>query len=231
MSELCGVGIGLGVVQGLVVCMVEVMFVLENILSIVGVDVECVWVCEVVLIVVCELNECGEVVGGVVQEVFEVQVMIVEDLMFQDEVDVRIDVGVMVEWVVYDVFVGFCVIFEVVGGYLGEWVVDFDDIVQWVFVYFCGVEVFGVFDFGYFFVLVVCDFVLVDIVFFDFDQVFVFIMMDGGLILYIVIFVREKGIVVIVGVGDVIVFVIGDIVIVDVVGGVVMSDLFVDEFV
>jgi len=130
MSELRGVGIGLGVAQGPIVRMAEALPAPENTPSTAGAEAERSRVRDAVSIVANELNARGEAAGGSAQEVLEAQAMIAEDPTLQDEVDTRIDAGATAEWAVHDAFAGFRATLEAVGGYLGERAADLDDIAQ-----------------------------------------------------------------------------------------------------
>ncbi|WP_431826409.1 phosphoenolpyruvate--protein phosphotransferase [Microbacterium algeriense] len=229
MSELRGVGIGLGVAQGPVVRMSEAMPTPENTPSTAGADAERARVREAVSTVARELNERGEAAGGAAQEVLEAQAMIAEDPTLQDEVDARIDAGATAEWAVHDAFAGFRATLEAVGGYLGERAADLDDIAQRVLAHLRGVEAPGVPDPGHPFVLVARDLAPADTALLDLDQVLALITTDGGPTSHTAILAREKGIVAIVGVGDATALATGDTVIVDAAGGVVTCDPSADE--
>lgn len=224
MSELRGVGIGLGVAQGPVVRMTEALPAPENVPSTLGADGERARVRDAIAVVAQELNARGEAAGGSAQEVLEAQAMIAEDPTLQDEVDERIDAGATAEWAVHDAFAGFRATLEAVGGYLGERAADLDDIAQRVLARLRGVDAPGVPDPGHPFVLVARDLAPADTALLDLDQVLGLITVDGGPTSHTAILAREKGIVAIVGVADGFTLENGQTVIVDAAAGVVTAD-------
>lgn len=224
MSELRGVGIGLGVAQGPVVRMTEALPAPDETPSTVGVEAERTRVREAVATVARELTERGEAAGGSAQEVLEAQAMIAEDPTLQDEVDARIDDGATAEWAVHDAFAGFRATLEAVGGYLGERAADLDDIAQRVLARLRGVEAPGVPNPGHPFVLVARDLAPADTALLDLDQVLALITTDGGPTSHTAILAREKGIVAIVGASEATALTTGETVIVDAAAGVVTRD-------
>lgn len=224
MSELRGVGIGLGVAQGPVVRMTEAMPAPENIPSTLGADAERRRVTEAIAAVARELTERGAAAGGSAQEVLEAQAMIAEDPTLQDEVDGRIDDGATAEWAVHDAFAGFRATLEAVGGYLGERAADLDDIAQRVLARLRGVDAPGVPDPGHPFVLVARDLAPADTALLNLEQVLALITVDGGPTSHTAILAREKGIVAVVGVAAAAELATGTDVIVDAAAGVVTTD-------
>ncbi|MBS0025392.1 phosphoenolpyruvate--protein phosphotransferase [Microbacterium paraoxydans] len=224
MSELRGVGIGLGVAQGPIVRMTEALPAPDETPSTVGVEAERTRVREAVATVARELTERGEAAGGSAQEVLEAQAMIAEDPTLQDEVDARIDDGATAEWAVHDAFAGFRATLEAVGGYLGERAADLDDIAQRVLARLRGVEAAGVPNPGHPFVLVARDLAPADTALLDLDQVLALITTDGGPTSHTAILAREKGIVAIVGASEATALTTGETVIVDAAAGVVTRD-------
>ncbi|GAA1209035.1 phosphoenolpyruvate--protein phosphotransferase [Microbacterium maritypicum] len=224
MSELRGVGIGLGVAQGPIIRMSEAMPAPENTPSTVGAEAERARVHDAVATVARELNERGAAAGGSAQEVLEAQAMIAEDPTLQDEVDTRIDAGATAEWAVHDAFAGFRATLEAVGGYLGERAADLDDIAQRVLAHLRGVDAPGVPSPGHPFVLVARDLAPADTALLDLDQVLALITTDGGPTSHTAILAREKGIVAIVGVADGALLTTGETVIVDAAAGVVTRE-------
>lgn len=224
MSELRGVGIGLGVTQGPVVRMAEALPAPDQTPSTIGADSERTRVREAVAVVARELNARGEAAGGSAREVLEAQAMIAEDPTLQDEVDERIDAGSTAEWAVHDAFAGFKATLEAVGGYLGERAADLDDIAQRVLARLRGVEAPGVPNPGHPFVLVARDLAPADTALLDLDQVLALITSDGGPTSHTAILAREKGIVAIVGAGDAVGLASGTTVIVDAAAGAVTVD-------
>jgi len=229
MSELRGVGIGLGVAQGPVIRMTEPVPAPEDTPSSIGAEAERTRVREAIAVVAQELNARGETAGGSAQEVLEAQAMIAEDPTLQDEVDGRIDAGATAEWAVHDAFAGFRATLEAVGGYLGERAADLDDIAQRVLARLRGVDAPGVPDPGHPFVLVARDLAPADTALLDLDQVLGLITVDGGPTSHTAILAREKGIVAIVGVADGFTLENGETVIVDAAAGVVTTDPTTDE--
>ena len=229
MSELRGVGIGLGVAQGLVVRMTEALPAPEDTPSSIGAEAERARVREAISVVAQELTARGEAAGGSAQEVLEAQAMIAEDPTLQDEVDGRIDAGATAERAVHDAFAGFRATLEAVGGYLGERAADLDDIAQRVLARLRGVDAPGVPDPGHPFVLVARDLAPADTALLDLDKVLALITVDGGPTSHTAILAREKGIVAIVGVADGFSLANGDTVIVDAAAGVVTVDPTADE--
>lgn len=229
MSELRGVGIGLGVAQGPVVRMAEALPAPDDTPSSIGAEAERARVRDAISIVAQELTARGETAGGSAQEVLEAQAMIAEDPTLQDEVDGRIDAGATAERAVHDAFAGFRATLEAVGGYLGERAADLDDIAQRVLARLRGVDAPGVPDPGHPFVLVARDLAPADTALLDLDKVLALITVDGGPTSHTAILAREKGIVAIVGVADGFSLANGDTVIVDAAAGVVTVDPTADE--
>ncbi|WP_136054017.1 phosphoenolpyruvate--protein phosphotransferase [Microbacterium sp. K24] len=229
MSELRGVGIGLGVAQGPVIRMTEPVPAPDDSPSTIGAEAERARVREAISVVAQELNARGETAGGSAQEVLEAQAMIAEDPTLQDEVDGRIDAGATAEWAVHDAFAGFRATLEAVGGYLGERAADLDDIAQRVLARLRGVDAPGVPDPGHPFVLVARDLAPADTALLDLDQVLGLITVDGGPTSHTAILAREKGIVAIVGVADGFTLENGETVIVDAAAGVVTTDPTTEE--
>nr|WP_201470257.1 phosphoenolpyruvate--protein phosphotransferase [Microbacterium hydrocarbonoxydans] len=229
MSDLRGVGIGLGVAQGVVVRMAEALPAPENVPSALGADAERTRVREAVAVVAQELTARGEAAGGSAQEVLEAQAMIAEDPTLQDEVDARIDDGATAEWAVHDAFAGFRATLEAVGGYLGERAADLDDIAQRVLARLRGVDAPGVPDPGHPFVLVARDLAPADTALLNLDQVLALVTFDGGPTSHTAILAREKGIVAIVGAAAASELTTGRAVIVDAAAGIVTLDPTDDE--
>lgn len=224
MTELRGVGIGLGVAQGPVVRMTEALPAPENTPSTQGADAERSRVRDAIAAVAQELTARGEAAGGSAQEVLEAQAMIAEDPTLQDEVDARIDDGATAEWAVHDAFAGFRATLEAVGGYLGERAADLDDIAQRVLARLRGVDAPGVPDPGHPFVLVARDLAPADTALLNLDQVLALITFDGGPTSHTAILAREKGIVAIVGAAAASELSTGQQVIVDAAAGIVTTD-------
>ncbi|MCM3780225.1 phosphoenolpyruvate--protein phosphotransferase [Microbacterium hydrocarbonoxydans] len=229
MTELRGVGIGLGVAQGPVVRMTEALPAPDNTPSTQSADAERARVREAIAAVAAELNARGETAGGSAQEVLEAQAMIAEDPTLQDEVDARIDDGATAEWAVHDAFASFRASLEAVGGYLGERAADLDDIAQRVLARLRGVDAPGVPDPGHPFVLVARDLAPADTALLNLDQVLALVTFDGGPTSHTAILAREKGIVAIVGAASASELSTGQPVIVDAAAGIVTVDPTDDE--
>lgn len=229
MSELRGVGIGLGVAQGPVVRMTEALPAPDNTPSTQSADAERARVREAIAAVAEELTVRGEKAGGSAQEVLEAQAMIAEDPTLQDEVDARIDDGATAEWAVHDAFAGFRATLEAVGGYLGERAADLDDIAQRVLARLRGVDAPGVPDPGHPFVLVARDLAPADTALLNLDQVLALVTFDGGPTSHTAILAREKGIVAIVGAAAASELATGRHIIVDAAAGIVTVDPSDDE--
>lgn len=229
MSELRGVGIGLGVAQGPVVRMAEALPAPAKTPSALGADPERARARAAVAAVAHELTRRGEAAGGAAQEVLEAQAMIAEDPTLQDEVDERIDGGATAEWAVHDAFAGFRATLEAVGGYLGERAADLDDIAQRVLAQLGGVPAPGVPDPGHPFVLVARDLAPADTALLDLDRVLALVTVDGGPTSHTAILAREKGIVAVVGAAAAAELVTGETVIVDAAAGVVTTEPTDDE--
>ena len=229
MSELRGVGIGLGIAQGPVIRMTEALPAPEKTSSTIGADAERARAREAISAVAAELTERGELAGGAAQEVLEAQAMIAEDPTLQDEVDSRVDAGSTAEWAVHDAFAGFRATLEAVGGYLGERAADLEDIAQRVLAHLRGVAAPGVPDPGHPFVLVARDLAPADTALLKLDQVLALVTTDGGPTSHTAILAREKGIVAIVGAAEAAGLRDGETVIVDASSGVVVTDPSAEE--
>ncbi|WP_223586164.1 phosphoenolpyruvate--protein phosphotransferase [Microbacterium sp. OVT16B] len=224
MTELRGVGIGLGVAQGPVVRMTEAMPAPQNTASTLGADAERTRAREAVAAVAQELTARGATAGGSAQEVLEAQAMIAEDPTLQDEIDERLNAGGTAEWAVHDAFAGFRATLEAVGGYLGERAADLDDIAQRVLARLRGVDAPGVPDPGHPFVLVARDLAPADTALLDLEKVLALVTFDGGPTSHTAILAREKGIVAIVGAAAAADLATGQTVIVDAAAGIVTAD-------
>ena len=229
MSELRGVGIGLGIAQGPVVRMTEALPAPENVPSAIGADAERSRAREAVAAVARELSARGETAGGAAQEVLEAQAMIAEDPTLEEEIDTRIDAGSTAEWAVHDAFGGFKATLEAAGGYLGERAADLDDIAQRVLAHLSGLPAPGVPDPGHPFVLVARDLAPADTALLDLDQVLALVTIDGGPTSHTAILAREKGIVAVVGAAEAGSLATGEDVIVDAAAGLVTTNPTDDE--
>src|SRR5690606_9955477 len=128
MTELRGVGIGLGVAQGPVARMADPLPAPSDAPSTASADDETARAREAVAAVARELEARGAQAGGAAQEVLEAQAMMAEDPALQAEIDARIAAGKTAEWAVHDAFASFRETLAAMGGYLGERAADLDDV-------------------------------------------------------------------------------------------------------
>ncbi|MGZ0711464.1 phosphoenolpyruvate--protein phosphotransferase (plasmid) [Coraliomargarita sp. W4R53] len=229
MSEIRGVGIGLGVAQGPVVRMAEPFPAPSDAPSAASQDEESARVESAVAAVARELEQRGAQAGGAAQDVLEAQAMMAEDPMLADEIAERLAAGKTGEWAVFDAFAAFRDQLTAVGGYLGERAADLDDVAQRVIAQLRGVAAPGVPDPGHPFVLVAKDLAPADTALLDLDQVLALITTEGGPTSHTAILAREKSIVAIVGAVQATSLADGEIVIVDAAAGVVTTSPTDDE--
>jgi phosphotransferase system enzyme I (PtsI) len=130
MSELRGVGIGLGVAQGPVARMAEPLPAPEDVASARTPEEELARVREAVAAVARELEDRGSKAGGLAREVLEAQAMMAEDPTLDQEVSTRVNAGKTGEFAVHDAFATFRDMLSAMGGYLGERAADLDDVAQ-----------------------------------------------------------------------------------------------------
>ncbi len=224
MSELRGVGIGLGVAQGPVARMAEPLPAPGDGPSTVTPEEETARVTEAVGAVARELEERGATAGGAARDVLEAQAMMAEDPSLAAEVQLRITAGKTGEWAVYDAFASFRDQLVAMGGYLGERAADLDDVAQRVIAHLRGVPAPGVPDPGHPFVLVARDLAPADTALLDLDKVLGLVTTDGGPTSHTAILAREKSIVAVVGAAAAADLVDGEIVIVDAANGTVTTE-------
>ena len=224
MSELRGVGIGLGVAQGPVARMSEPLPAPGDGPSTLAAEEESARVKEAVGAVARELEERGATAGGAARDVLEAQAMMAEDPSLAAEVQQRIGAGKTGEWAVYDAFVSFRDQLVAMGGYLGERAADLDDVAQRVIAHLRGVPAPGVPDPGHPFVLVARDLAPADTALLDLDKVLGLVTTDGGPTSHTAILAREKSIVAVVGAADAKDLVDGQVVIVDAAAGTVTTE-------
>ncbi|MCX6501958.1 MAG: phosphoenolpyruvate--protein phosphotransferase [Microbacterium sp.] len=229
MTQIHGVGIGLGVAQGPVARMAAPLPAPTDEPSTIGAEAETARVREAVAAVARELEARGEQAGGTAQDVLEAQAMMAEDPALDDEITERLGRGVTAEWAVYDAFASFRDLLTAAGGYLGERAADLDDVAQRVIARLRGVPAPGVPDPGHPFVLVAPDLAPADTALLDLGQVLALVTSDGGPTSHTAILARQKGIVAIVGAADAAELRDGDIVIVDAAAGVVTTDPSAEE--
>ena len=229
MTELRGVGIGLGVAQGPVARMAEPLPAPSDARSTIAVDEESARVREAVAAVARELEERGAEAGGAARDVLEAQAMMAEDPTLEAEVDTRLQAGRTGEWAVYDAFSSFRDQLTALGGYLGERAADLDDVAQRVIARLRGVPAPGVPDPGHPFVLVARDLAPADTALLDLDKVLALVTTDGGPTSHTAILAREKSIVAVVGAAAAADLVDGDTVIVDAAANLVIADPSDDE--
>ncbi|MDJ1112902.1 phosphoenolpyruvate--protein phosphotransferase [Microbacterium dauci] len=229
MTELRGVGIGLGITHGPIARMAEPLPAPEDVPSALGADAETARVREAIAAVARELEERGATAGGAAQEVLEAQAMMAEDPALEDEVGTRLAAGKTGEFAVFDAFASFRDQLAAMGGYLGERAADLDDVAQRVIARLRGVAAPGVPDPGHPFVLVAKDLAPADTALLDLDKVLALITTEGGPTSHTAILAREKSIVAIVGVTAASGLADGDTVIVDAAAGIVTTEPTADE--
>lgn len=223
MTELRGVGIGLGVAQGPVARMAEPLPAPGDGPSTIGVEDETARVRVAVAVVARELEARGAQAGGAAQDVLEAQAMMAEDPSLEEEIDARLAQGKTAEWAVHDAFASFKDTLTAMGGYLGERAADLDDVAQRVIAGLRGVPAPGVPDPGHPFVLVAKDLAPADTALLDLDKVLALITTEGGPTSHTAILAREKSIVAVVGAALAADLRDGETVIVDAAAGVVTS--------
>ncbi|WP_312677427.1 phosphoenolpyruvate--protein phosphotransferase [Microbacterium sp.] len=229
MTELRGVGIGLGVAQGPVARMAEPLPAPSDAASTLTPEEELARVREAVAAVARELEERGSHAGGMAREVLEAQAMMAEDPTLDTEVQTRVNAGKTGEFAVHDAFASFRDTLAAMGGYLGERAADLDDVAQRVIARLRGLPAPGVPDPGHPFVLVAKDLAPADTALLDLDKVLALVTTEGGPTSHTAILAREKSIVAVVGVAGAKDLVDGDTVIVDAAKGVVTTDPTADE--
>jgi phosphotransferase system enzyme I (PtsI) len=229
MTELRGVGIGLGVAQGAVARMAAPLPAPDDAPSTLGADEETARAREAVAAVARELEARGAQAGGAAQEVLEAQAMMAEDPALADEIGTRIADGKTAEWAVHDAFSSFREMLTAMGGYLGERAADLDDVAQRVVARLRGVPAPGVPDPGHPFVLVAKDLAPADTALLDLEKVLALVTTEGGPTSHTAILARGKGIVAVVGAVGAAGLADGDTVIVDAAAGVVVADPSAEE--
>ena len=229
MTELRGVGIGLGVAQGAVARMAAPLPAPDDAPSTLGADEETARAREAVAAVARELEARGAQAGGAAQEVLEAQAMMAEDPTLADEIGTRIADGKTAEWAVHDAFSSFREMLTAMGGYLGERAADLDDVAQRVVARLRGVPAPGVPDPGHPFVLVAKDLAPADTALLDLEKVLALVTTEGGPTSHTAILARGKGIVAVVGAVGAAGLADGDTVIVDAAAGVVVADPSAEE--
>lgn len=229
MTELRGVGIGLGVAQGPVARMAEPLAAPVDSPSELGAEAETARVREAVAAVARELEERGNQAGGDAQEVLEAQAMMAEDPTLEAEIETRVGAGKNAEWAVFDAFASFRDQLTAMGGYLGERAADLDDVAQRVIAHLRGVPAPGVPDPGYPFILVAKDLAPADTALLDLDKVLALVTTEGGPTSHTAILARGKGIVAVVGAAEAAGLVEGEMVIADAANGVVITQPTAEE--
>ncbi|MBB3156793.1 phosphotransferase system enzyme I (PtsI) [Microbacterium proteolyticum] len=229
MTELRGVGIGLGVAQGPIARMAEPLPAPKDAKSDLSVEEETARVREAVAAVARELEARGAQAGGAARDVLEAQAMIAEDPTLEAEVDSRLASGKTGEFAVHDAFASFREQLVALGGYLGERAADLDDVAQRVIARLRGVAAPGIPDPGHPFVLVAKDLAPADTALLDLDKVLALVTTEGGPTSHTAILAREKSIVAVVGASGAKDLVDGQSVIVDAAAGVVTVDPTDDE--
>lgn len=229
MTELRGVGIGLGVAQGPVARMSEPLPAPSDAPSTLTADEEKARVSDAVAAVARELEQRGAQAGGAAQDVLEAQAMMAEDPSLADEVATRLAAGKTGEYAVFDAFASFRDQLTALGGYLGERAADLDDVAQRVIARLRGVPAPGVPDPGHPFVLVAKDLAPADTALLDLEKVLALITTEGGPTSHTAILAREKSIVAVVGAVAATGLRDGETVIVDAAAGVVTTEPSADE--
>ncbi|MFF2633084.1 phosphoenolpyruvate--protein phosphotransferase [Microbacterium sp. NPDC058021] len=223
MSELRGVGIGLGVAQGPVARMAEPLPAPADTASEQEPEAERERARTAVTAVARELEQRGAKAGGAARDVLEAQAMMAEDPSLLTEVDSRIAQGKTAEFAVFDAFATFREQLTAMGGYLGERAADLDDVAQRVIAHLRGVAAPGVPDPGHPFVLVAKDLAPADTALLDLDKVLALVTTEGGPTSHTAILAREKSIVAVVGAVGAKDLADGEMVIVDAAAGVVTT--------
>ena len=221
MTELRGVGIGLGVAQGPVARMAEPFPPPEDIASTRSAEEEGARVRDAVAAVARELEERGTQAGGAARDVLEAQAMMAEDPALLTEVDTRVADGKTGERAVWEAFASFRDQLTALGGYLGERAADLDDVAQRVIARLRGVPAPGIPDPGHPFVLVAKDLAPADTALLNLDMVLALVTTEGGPTSHTAILAREKNIVAVVGAAEAGSLADGTVVIVDAAAGVV----------
>ncbi|MGN7189138.1 phosphoenolpyruvate--protein phosphotransferase [Microbacterium enclense] len=229
MTELRGVGIGLGVAQGPIARMAEPLPAPKDAKSDLSVEEETARVREAIGAVARELEARGAQAGGAARDVLEAQAMIAEDPTLEAEVDSRLAAGKTGEFAVHDAFASFREQLVALGGYLGERAADLDDVAQRVIARLRGVAAPGIPDPGHPFVLVAKDLAPADTALLDLDKVLALVTTEGGPTSHTAILAREKSIVAVVGAAAAKDLLDGQSVIVDAAAGVVTVDPTDDE--
>ena len=229
MTELRGVGIGLGVSHGPVARMAEPLPAPKDEKSTLSAEEEKARVAAAIEAVARELEQRGATAGGAAQEVLEAQAMMAEDPALEDEVATRLAAGATGEFAVFDAFASFRDSLAAMGGYLGERAADLDDVAQRVIAHLRGVPAPGVPDPGHPFVLVAKDLAPADTALLDLDKVLALVTTEGGPTSHTAILAREKSIVAVVGVHSASGLTEGETVIVDAAAGIVTTQPTDDE--
>jgi phosphotransferase system enzyme I (PtsI) len=223
MTQLRGVGIGLGVAQGPVARMAEPLPAPSDGPSTLSKEEETARVRVAVAAVARALAQRGAPAGGAARDVLEAQAMMAEDPTLEQEVEDRLAQGKTGEFAVFDAFASFRDQLSALGGYLGERAADLDDVAQRVIARLRGVPAPGVPDPGHPFVLVAKDLAPADTALLDLDKVLALVTTEGGPTSHTAILAREKSIVAVVGVAAAKDLADGETVIVDAAAGVVVT--------
>ncbi len=192
MSELRGVGIGLGVAQGPIARMAEPLPAPKDEKSQRSLDEETARVKDAVAAVARELEQRGAQAGGAARDVLEAQAMMAEDPSLEAEVSTRLQAGKTGEFAVYDAFASFRDQLSAMGGYLGERAADLDDVAQRVIAHLRGVPAPGVPEPGHPFVLVAKDLAPADTALLDLDMVLALVTSEGGPTSHTAILARRR---------------------------------------
>jgi len=202
-AEFRGTGIGSGIAQGPVAIMASALEAPTSAPSSRTPEEEKTAVAAAVSAVAAELNARGERAGGSAQDVLEAQAMMAEDPTLEELVHGKIDEGATGEYAVYTSFHEFAEQLKELGGYLGERAADLADVAQRIIAHLRGVSAPGVPEPGHPFVLVAPDLAPADTALLDLNQVLAVVTTDGGPTSHTAILAREKGIVAVVGTGEI----------------------------
>jgi len=202
-AEIRGTGIGSGIAQGPVAIMASALEAPTSAPSSRTPEEEKTAVAAAVSAVAAELNARGERAGGSAQDVLEAQAMMAEDPTLEELVHGKIDEGSTGEYAVYTSFHEFAEQLKELGGYLGERAADLADVAQRIIAQLRGVSAPGVPEPGHPFVLVAPDLAPADTALLDLNQVLAVVTTDGGPTSHTAILAREKGIVAVVGTGEI----------------------------
>ena len=228
-SELTGVGIGMGLAIGPVLRMPDPLPEPRDEPSSAQAGPETERAAAALAATAALIRVRGERAGGAAKDVLEAQAFMAEDPTLMDDVTARIASGKTAERAVFEAFAGFRDMLTGMGGYMAERATDLDDVSQRVVAQLLGVQVPGVPDPSYSFVLLAKDLAPADTALLDLDKVLALVTSDGGPTSHTAILAREKSIVAIVGARGALSLTDGDIAIVDASAGTVIVNPTEDQ--